>query len=76
MSKSVRIMVAALALALLPSLAKAQGGTISGTVVDAANQQPLQDAQVSVVGTQRGAATDQRGRFRLLLEPGRYETAL
>ena len=65
MSKSVRIMVAALALALLPSLAKAQGGTISGTVVDAANQQPLQDAQVSVVGTQRGAATDQRGRFTI-----------
>jgi TonB-linked SusC/RagA family outer membrane protein len=58
-------MVAALALALLPSLAKAQGGTISGTVVDAATQQPLQDAQVSVVGTQRGAATDQRGHFSI-----------
>jgi TonB-dependent starch-binding outer membrane protein SusC len=65
MSKSVRLAVAALALALLPALAKAQGGTISGTVVDASNQQPLQDAQVSVVGTQRGAATDQRGRFTI-----------
>ena len=65
MSKSVRILVAALALALLPSLAKAQGGTISGTVVDQSNQQPLQDAQVSVVGTQRGAATDQRGHFTI-----------
>ena len=65
MSKSVRFLVAALALALLPALAKAQGGTISGTVIDQATQQPLQDAQVSVVGTQRGAATDQRGHFTI-----------
>ena len=75
MSKLVRSVVVALFIALLPAAVEAQGdGTISGTVVDASNQQPLQDAQVSVVGTQRGAATDQQGRFRITGVPaGTYQ---
>jgi TonB-linked SusC/RagA family outer membrane protein len=65
--------VAALALALLPSWAQAQSGTISGRVIDQANQQPLQDAQVSIVGTQRGAATNQQGQFTISgIAPGSY----
>lgn len=75
MRKLVRVALAALALALLPAGARAQGGgTVSGTVRDQATQQPLQDAQVSVVGTQRGAATDQQGRFTISGVPaGTYQ---
>ena len=75
MSKSVRFLVAALGLALLfPAGASAQGGTVSGVVTDASNQQPLGDAQVSVIGTQRGAATDRSGRFTITGVPaGTYQ---
>jgi TonB-linked SusC/RagA family outer membrane protein len=53
-------------LALLPAGARAQGGgTVSGRVVDAATQAPIQEAQVVVAGTQRGAATDAQGRFSI-----------
>jgi TonB-dependent starch-binding outer membrane protein SusC len=73
MSKSVRFLVAALALALLPSWAQAQNGTISGRVIDQATNQPLQDAQISVVGTQRGAATNQQGQYTITgIAPGSY----
>lgn len=65
MTRSVKIAAVALALVLPPALASAQSGVIRGRVVDAATQQPLQDAQVSVVGTQRGAATDQRGEYSI-----------
>ncbi len=66
MSKRVRAGLTALALAFLPAGLLAQGGgTVSGTVVDQATQRPLQDAQVQVVGTQRGASTDQQGRYTI-----------
>jgi TonB-linked SusC/RagA family outer membrane protein len=60
--------VAAIALATFPSPAtplNAQGtGVISGTVVGP-GAQPVPAAQVSVVGTTLGVATDAAGRFRI-----------
>ena len=56
-------LVLAVALAY-PSLMNAQQtGTVTGTVVDATNRQPLSGAQISVEGTQSGALSDGRGRF-------------
>jgi len=53
-------------MALLPAGLYAQGdGTVSGQILDQATQQPLQEAQVSIVGTQRGAMTDQQGRYSI-----------
>ncbi|MEA2760788.1 MAG: hypothetical protein QOD47_72, partial [Gemmatimonadaceae bacterium] len=57
-------------LALAPSLivpggaALAQGGTISGVVLDR-GQAPLPNAQVTVQGTRLGSQTDANGRFRI-----------
>ncbi len=57
-------------LALVPMLlapittAHAQGGTVSGVVLDR-SQTPLPNAQVTVRGTQLGAQTDANGRFRI-----------
>ncbi len=65
MSKRVRAGLTALALVLFPAGLMAQSGTVSGTVVDQATQRPIQDAQIQVVGTQRGASTDQQGRYTI-----------
>jgi TonB-linked SusC/RagA family outer membrane protein len=75
MSKLVRITLAALVLALFPAFAMAQGGgSISGRVIDQATQRPIQEAQVVVVGTQRGAVTDQQGRYTITGVPaGTYQ---
>jgi TonB-linked SusC/RagA family outer membrane protein len=74
MNKLVRL-VLALAIALVPTGLLAQSdGTVSGRVVDQATQAPVLDAQVVVVGTQRGAATDAQGRFTITGVPaGTYE---
>ena len=45
-------------------VAHAQGGTISGVVLDR-NQGPLEGAQVTVRGTRLGSQTDANGRFRI-----------
>src|SRR5688500_1752065 len=46
-------------------------GSITGRVVEAATQRPLPDAQVSVVGTQRGALTNEQGDYRIVgITPG------
>jgi TonB-dependent starch-binding outer membrane protein SusC len=67
--------MAALAMVLLPAGLHAQGdGTITGVVTDQATQQPVAGAQVVVMGTQRGAMTDQQGRFSIPGVPaGSYE---
>lgn len=62
--------LAPLGLALLfgvaPAAARAQSGTISGSVVDASSQRPLAGAQVAVEGQPgRGAVSDASGRFRI-----------
>jgi len=71
----VRFIAAAFAIALLPAVVYAQGdGTITGVVLDQTTQQPVQGAQVVVVGTQRGSMTDQNGRFSITGVPaGSYE---
>jgi TonB-linked SusC/RagA family outer membrane protein len=50
--------------------AVAQGGTVEGTVVDARTAAPLEGAQVVVVGTRQGGASDARGRFRISAPAG------
>lgn len=70
------ILGAVLAAAVLfgQAAASAQGekGTVTGRVVDA-HGKPIAGARVSVVGeTEGGAATDEKGEFRLELEPGEY----
>ena len=57
---------AILALTLpLAALAAQQTGTIRGTVSDSLTRGPISGAQVSIVGTTRGALTDARGEYRL-----------
>lgn len=40
-------------------------GTISGTVTDARTGAPIASAQVSIVGTQVGALSNQQGQYRI-----------
>ena len=52
-------------------------GKISGTVVDGANNEPLIGANVIVVGTYLGAATDEDGEYDILqVPPGIYEVSV
>lgn len=44
-------------------------GTIVGTVVDASSMRPLQDAQVYIPGTGRGALSNAQGRFIITAVP-------
>ena len=48
----------------LPIVASAQGGTITGRVTDRSTGAPVPDAQIVVVGTQRGTRTDVEGQYR------------
>ena len=55
---------------LTPALAAAQQtGTISGRVVDRGTQQPVVGATVRVVGTARGAQTNDQGTYRIVGAP-------
>ncbi len=57
-----------------PSRAPSAGkGVVWGVVTDAKTKEPVIDAQVSVVGTNKKAVADFDGRFRLELGPGTYE---
>lgn len=49
--------------------AQTQAGEVTGIVYDS-NGEPLIGAVVSVKGTNRGAATDADGKFRLQAKPG------
>lgn len=54
--------------------AQNKGGTISGEVRDAVNKRPLLYANVSIVGTQIGAVTDDKGYFVINnVSPGTYQ---
>jgi len=51
-----------------------QGGTIAGTVRDRATQQPVASAQVSLIGTTRGALSNDQGTYRIANVPaGNYQ---
>src|SRR5690606_37879718 len=50
-------------LAFAPEPVAAQRGAVTGTVRDAATQEPLVGAQIQVSGTQLGGLTDQRGQY-------------
>ena len=67
-----RLWAAACVAMLLPVGASAQQtATITGRVVDQSSQQPLSDVQVQVVGTMRGARTDESGQYRIVgVNPG------
>ena len=76
--QAVRAVLAALALATvasIPSIAAAQAtGRISGQVTDAAGGRPVPDAQVVVIGADRGAVTNADGRYRIEnVAPGTYQ---
>ena len=55
----------ALALVATSISAQAQGGRVAVRVIDAANQQPVGQAQVQVVGTTLGGLTTPEGRFTI-----------
>ncbi len=44
-------------------------GTITGRVVDRANQRPIEGVQIRIIGTQRGAQTDATGQYRIAAVP-------
>jgi TonB-linked SusC/RagA family outer membrane protein len=59
----------------LPDAARAQqAGTITGRVSDAVSGQPIPSAQVSVVGTNLGALTNEQGRYTVRGVPARQVT--
>ncbi len=66
------VVVFAFGLMALPVQAQ-ETGTITGTVTDAQNAETLPGANVSIVGTQRGTATNAQGQFTIEnVEPGLY----
>lgn len=57
---------------VLSSELVAQTGTVTGKVTDAANQRPLADVRVTVIGTALSTQTNTEGDYRLTnLRPGR-----
>jgi TonB-linked SusC/RagA family outer membrane protein len=64
MTHRLRPLLALLALVAAPALAQ-QTGTVSGTVIDGANNQPLPGVNVIVQGTTIGSTTDGNGRYAI-----------
>lgn len=54
---------------LVPSLAQAQAGKITGVVTDASSGQPVEGAQIVLQGTGIGVLTNESGRYFLLNVP-------
>ena len=68
-----RLLLLFAALLALPAVAQ-DTGTLAGRVTDAATGEALPTAQVVIVGTDLGAATDLEGRYRIIGVPvGEYE---
>lgn len=70
------VLVVTLMIVVLPHflMAGQQSGVIKGRVLDAHTGEPLAQANVVLVGTQRGAATDENGYFRIEQVPeGKYQ---
>jgi outer membrane receptor protein involved in Fe transport len=72
-----QVRVLAVAILLLICVMTAMGGTtgkLIGKVIDADTGEPVVGANVVVIGTSRGAATDLDGEYYILnLPPGRYD---
>lgn len=64
-----RFLVGAFALAFAAPAGAQSVGTITGKVIDRATQQPLGSAQVRIVGSTRGAQTDESGNYRIVNVP-------
>ena len=58
-------MLFAFAFFFCPSLLNAQDISISGTVTNSSNKEPLQGISVRIKGTVTGTTTDKEGSFRL-----------
>jgi TonB-linked SusC/RagA family outer membrane protein len=57
--------------------AAAQGGTVSGTITDAATSQPLVAAQVFITGTTLGSTTGADGKYSISgVQPGTVEVSV
>lgn len=67
-----RLLTITFGILLIPGLAWGQEGTITGTVTDENNGDPLPGANVIVQEEQGGAATDTEGRYTLEIAPGTY----
>ncbi|MBD3167480.1 TonB-dependent receptor [bacterium] len=62
-----------LSLFLLPTSAFAQTGKLRGVVLDATTDDPVVGANVVLVGSKRGAASDLDGNFTIVaIQPGKY----
>jgi TonB-dependent receptor len=61
---------------LLPAIALAQTGAVSGSVADSTTRAPLAGALITVEGTTLTAATDRAGRFLLVGVPAGMRTIL
>lgn len=75
MRPATQFVLAALVLAALAGFWSAvplfaQQGTITGTILSEETAEPIPGADVSIVGTARGAVTNDRGEFRLVAPPG------
>ena len=62
------IVGAAIAFVSAPAIAQSTG-TITGTVTDRQSQRPLPSVQVRIVGSSRGAQTDEAGAYRIANVP-------
>jgi outer membrane receptor protein involved in Fe transport len=71
--KELKRIIIVLTLALLPALAMAQSGKITGKILDADTGEPLIGATVGVQGSTRGAIADIDGNYLMLnVPPGTY----
>lgn len=69
-----KILVSFIFVSILSNLVLAQTGRIQGTVTDAQTGQPLVGANVLIVGTTMGAATNLEGYYSILnVPPGEYD---
>lgn len=56
-----------------PIAAQAGSGTIKGVVMSTAPRRPIEGVRIRLVGTERNAVSDSRGRFQFRdLDPGKY----
>ncbi len=74
MRRLLSIVTWGVAFLLLPGIAWAQQGTVTGEVTDAQDGQPLPGATVQIVEAQMGAATDANGQYRIANVPTGEQT--